>query len=61
MYEVTFNRNVKFGKDLYKTGESLNVSKDDYQVLLDADVISEVEPIKEKTKPKAATKKKSGD
>lgn len=59
MYEVKFKRNVKFGRDLYKTGDSLTVEETDYKEMLTAGVVDETEPIK--TKPKTSTKKKSGE
>ncbi|MEV9639481.1 hypothetical protein ABZ756_02135 [Mammaliicoccus sciuri] len=61
MYEVTFKRNVKFGRDLYKKGDSLTVEEEDYKEMLSVGVVDETEPVKEKAKPKPAPKKKSGD
>lgn len=37
--KVTFNKNVKFGKEIYKLGESIEVPEKDYTVLLEAGVI----------------------
>lgn len=53
-YEVTFNRNVKYGEDTYRAGEKASVSEEDIEAL--AEVI--VEQPKVTAKPKAEPKAK---
>lgn len=49
-FKVTFNRNVKLGKDLYQKGETSTVGEDICDELVEKGVINEgYEPIKPKT------------
>lgn len=41
--KVKFNRNVKYNRDIYAKGQSGEVTKDEYDELLAAGVIGEVE------------------
>ena len=45
--QVTFNRNVKYGNELYAQNGKASVSKEDYENLLKSGVIGEVEDIPE--------------
>lgn len=45
--QVKFNRNVKYGKELYTNGQSLAVSKEDYDSLFESGVIGEVDDLPE--------------
>lgn len=45
--KVKFNRNVKYNKDLYVAGQYGEVTKDEYDELLAAGVIGEVEGVEE--------------
>jgi hypothetical protein len=42
---VTFNRHVKFKEDRYATGETTSVSKQEYELLVEANVIDPVEDV----------------
>lgn len=55
-FKVTFNRNVKLGKNLYQIGESATVPEDICDALMESGVIdSDFERIVEK-RPKAKSK-----
>ncbi len=45
--QVKFNRNVKYGKELYTNGQSLVVSKEEYDSLFESGVIGEVDDLPE--------------
>lgn len=46
--KVKFNRNVKFNSDPLVTGQSLEVSQEDYENLLTAGVIDKVDSVSDK-------------
>lgn len=45
--QVKFNRNVKYGKERYTNGQSLAVSKSEYEALFESGVIGRVDDLPE--------------